>query len=52
MEKELQQKEIENAGKEPYEPPKAIFVPLKIEERLMACLTKGDLLCDPVDLSS
>lgn len=23
--------------KEPYEPPKATFVPLKVEERLMAC---------------
>lgn len=23
--------------KEPYEPPKATFVPLKVEERLLAC---------------
>jgi hypothetical protein len=45
MEKELRQKEIENAGKEPYEPPKATFVPLKIEERLMACLKLDFLEC-------
>ncbi|MBN1381361.1 MAG: hypothetical protein JXA41_06785 [Deltaproteobacteria bacterium] len=32
------EKEIEKTDKEQYEPPKATFVPLKIEERLMACL--------------
>jgi hypothetical protein len=27
--------------KTPYEPPKAVFVPLQIEERLMACAKKN-----------
>lgn len=33
-------------AKQPYEPPKAIFVPLKIEERLLACSkTPADAEC-------
>ena len=31
--------------KQPYEPPKATFVPLKLEERLLACSKVG--ICLP-----
>lgn len=37
---------LEQAGhaqKAPYEPPKATFVPLKLEERLLACNWSGSL---------
>jgi hypothetical protein len=37
MVKAEQNKEVESSGRQPYEPPRADFVPLKIEERLMAC---------------
>jgi hypothetical protein len=38
MGSKLQEKKDDvQAHKEPYEPPKAAFIPLKIEERLMAC---------------
>jgi hypothetical protein len=47
MEKKLQQSETETAGKQPYDPPKATFVPLKIEERLMACDKVDVGPCDP-----
>ena len=33
----LKEKQTETERKEPYEPPKAIFIPLRNEERLMAC---------------
>ncbi len=36
--------------RQPYEPPKATFVPLKVEERLLFC-TKPDVYC-PIDPSS
>jgi len=39
MEKsDLKEKQAKTECKQPYEPPKAIFIPLRIEERLMACL--------------
>ena len=31
--------------KQPYEPPKATFVPLKLEERLLKCIPHSDGLC-------
>jgi hypothetical protein len=34
---ELQEPSRENPPKQPYEPPKATFVPLKVEERLLGC---------------
>jgi hypothetical protein len=32
--------------KKPYEAPKAVFVPLKIEERLLGCLKTNTETCD------
>jgi len=38
MEKKKQQQPEEHPSpKQPYAPPKVIFVPLKLEERLLAC---------------
>jgi hypothetical protein len=34
-------------GKKPYEPPKVTFIPLKIEERLMACYKHNLNKCPP-----
>lgn len=31
---------VQSTAKQPYEPPKATFVPLKLEERLMGCYTE------------
>jgi len=36
MERESQQTPEKTTQKQPYEPPKATFVPLKLEERLFA----------------
>lgn len=33
----LQEQNQQRTGPQPYEPPKAIFVPMKLEERMMYC---------------
>jgi hypothetical protein len=38
------------AARRPYEPPKATFVPLKLEERLLACDKATDPPCYYQDL--
>lgn len=45
------QKRDNSAAKLPYESPKAIFVPLKIEERLMSCQKLVGGVCDPINIS-
>jgi hypothetical protein len=47
----LKEEETKTDSKKPYEPPKAIFIPLKIEERLMAC-RKTAGICNKNHLSS
>ncbi len=37
--------------KQPYEPPRALFVPLKIEERLMSNCTKMAMFCHSANRS-
>ncbi len=37
----LNEEQTDTQRKEPYEPPKATFIALKIEERLMACLKQA-----------
>lgn len=40
------------AERQPYEPPKATFVPLKLEERLMTCdKTLSTYICSPAQVS-
>jgi hypothetical protein len=34
---EIQETKGQELQKQPYEPPKAIFVPLKLQERLLGC---------------
>ncbi len=50
----MQKKNNRRGGeKKPYEPPKATFVSLKLEERLMACLKKqGVNKCKKAPLNS
>lgn len=51
MEKqEHQHTKQQPTAKQAYEPPKAIFVPLKPEERLMGC-DKSNSLCDKFTLT-
>ena len=35
--KETQETEHQEPQRQPYEPPKATFVPIKLEERLLGC---------------
>jgi hypothetical protein len=44
------QTEAQITPKQPYEPPKATFVPLKLEERLLQCF-KSDLCPLPLEVS-
>ena len=39
----------EPAQKQPYEPPRATFVPLKLEERLLECKKNGTPWCTEGD---
>jgi hypothetical protein len=41
----LKEKQAETRHKKTYEPPKAIFIPLRIEERLMTCGKTEALMC-------
>lgn len=43
-----QKPEVHCTQKQPYESPKAIFVPLKLEERLLACNWSGSLGPPPI----
>ncbi len=43
----LIERETKTERKKPYEPPKVIFIPLKIEERLMACHKISGSVCRP-----
>lgn len=40
-----QQAKQQSVAKQPYEPPKATFIPLKIEERLLGCVAKDNGIC-------
>jgi hypothetical protein len=47
----LMEKQAKTECKKPYEPPKAIFIQLRMEERLMVCGKPSNTTCSPWKVS-